>query len=203
MLAARPERLTAWVEEAIARLAESTELDGERPLRVYLSPQDLEQLGACDLSVAQPVEWKADPALAPGEARVESDASAVRVGLEAGVREVRRSLREVLGYYLYQDLRRGWRITSPNLEQCGLLEIDYLSLTRFCADQVKWHERHIALASAQPEDRERVCRVVLGFLRRELAVRVSYLDSVEQLNQYLPYHTGMSWKLARWTKVAL
>ena len=96
-LAARPERLTAWVEEAIARLAESTELDGERPLRVYLSPQDLEQLAACDLSVAQPVEWKADPALAPGEARVESEASAVRVGLEAGVREVRRSLREVLG----------------------------------------------------------------------------------------------------------
>ncbi len=37
--------------------------------------------------------------------------------------EVDRALRNVLGYRLYRDLKRGWRITSPNLEQCGLLEI--------------------------------------------------------------------------------
>lgn len=42
--------------------------------------------------------------------------------------EVDRALRDVLGYRLYRDLERGWRITAPNLEQCGLLEIEYLSL---------------------------------------------------------------------------
>jgi hypothetical protein len=31
----------------------------------------------------------------------------------------------------------------------------------------------------------------------------TYLDSVEQLNRYLPYYTGMTWSLARWLKVAL
>ncbi len=31
-------------------------------------------------------------------------------------------------YRLYEDLRRGWRIVQPNLEQCGLLEIQYDSL---------------------------------------------------------------------------
>jgi hypothetical protein len=31
----------------------------------------------------------------------------------------------------------------------------------------------------------------------------TYLDSVEELNQYLPYMTGMKWKLSRWIKVAL
>ena len=39
--------------------------------------------------------------------------------------ETQRALREVLEYRLYRDLRRGWRITAPNLEQCGLLEIRY------------------------------------------------------------------------------
>src|SRR5439155_18650882 len=42
--------------------------------------------------------------------------------------ETKRALRNVLGYRLYRDLKRGWRITSPNLEQCGLLEIRYQSL---------------------------------------------------------------------------
>jgi hypothetical protein len=36
-----------------------------------------------------------------------------------------KALRNVLGYRLYRDLKRGWRVTSPNLEQCGLLEICY------------------------------------------------------------------------------
>jgi len=94
--------------------------------------------------------------------------------------ETERALREALGYYLYQDLRRGWRITAPNLEQCGLLDIDFVSLTAFCSDDVRWEQAHPALATAGPEDREKVCRVLLDFLRRELAIRVSYLDPVDQ-----------------------
>ncbi len=94
--------------------------------------------------------------------------------------ETQRALRQVLGYYLYRDLQRGWRVTSPNLEQSGLLEIDYLSVREFCQNQPQWHRFHVALATAQPSDRERVCRVVLEFLRRELAIRVDYLDPVKQ-----------------------
>ena len=36
-----------------------------------------------------------------------------------------KALRDVLGYRLYYDLRRGWRITNPNLEQLQVLEIRY------------------------------------------------------------------------------
>ena len=39
------------------------------------------------------------------------------------------TMREVLAYRLYSDLKRGWRITQPNLEQVGLLEIEYKSLS--------------------------------------------------------------------------
>src|SRR5262249_16704567 len=45
----------------------------------------------------------------------------------------RRALRDVLGYRLYFDLRRGWRFTHPNLEQLGYLLIDYSSLEECAA----------------------------------------------------------------------
>lgn len=98
----------------------------------------------------------------------------------AAKEDTNRALREVLGYYLYQDLRRGWRITSPNLEQCGLLDIDYLSLDELCAAEEEWRDCHPVLAKASAADREKVCRVLLDFFRRELAIRVSYLDPVSQ-----------------------
>lgn len=93
-LGVRPERVTEWVHAAVAQLER---VEDGTPLRVFLAPEDLEPVRACDLEIAGPVEWLADPGLSRGEARVESGASAVQVGLEAGVREIRRSLREALG----------------------------------------------------------------------------------------------------------
>jgi hypothetical protein len=94
--------------------------------------------------------------------------------------ETERALRAVLGYYLYRDLKRGWRITSPNLEQCGLLQIDYLSLVEFCAADTRWSQYHPALAGAAPHEREAVCRAVLDYMRRELAIRVDHLSAQYQ-----------------------
>lgn len=85
-------------------------------------------------------------------------------------------LRDVLGYRLYHDLRRGWRVTAPNLEQCGLLRIDYLSLGEAAADDSLWDASHAALVAARPEQRFEAARVLLDFLRRELAIKVEYLD---------------------------
>ena len=64
--------------------------------------------------------------------------------------ETQRALRDVLGYRLYRDLRRGWRVTSPNLEQCGLLEIYYQSIDELCAAEDVWNRRHRALSTADP-----------------------------------------------------
>ncbi|MCK4235680.1 MAG: DUF1998 domain-containing protein [Candidatus Krumholzibacteria bacterium] len=98
----------------------------------------------------------------------------------AGREETERALREVLGYYLHRDLRRGWRVTLPNLEQCGLLLINYLSLHEFCADDSEWENCHSALVTASTRDREKVCHALLDYMRRELAIRVSYLDPIQQ-----------------------
>ena len=87
-----------------------------------------------------------------------------------------KALRDVLGYRLYLDLRRGWRVTSPNLEQCGLLVIDYQSLDDLCAAEDLFETRHPALAKATPRTRAAVAQTLLDFLRRELCVKVDYLD---------------------------
>jgi ATP-dependent helicase YprA (DUF1998 family)/very-short-patch-repair endonuclease len=94
--------------------------------------------------------------------------------------ETERALREVLGYRIYRDLKRGWRITSPNLEQCGLLEIQYTSLDEVCSTEDLWQNHHPALVSASPETRQRACCVLLDYMRRELAIKVNYLDSAHQ-----------------------
>ncbi|MCC7019663.1 MAG: DEAD/DEAH box helicase [Ardenticatenales bacterium] len=91
----------------------------------------------------------------------------------------RAALRDVLGYRLYRDLRRGWRITAPNLEQCGLLEIAYPYLSDVASDEELW-QHHPVLASAARVDRERAARTLLDFLRRELAIKVRYLDADHQ-----------------------
>jgi very-short-patch-repair endonuclease len=95
-------------------------------------------------------------------------------------RETDRALREVLAYRIYHDLRRGWRVTSPNLEQCALLRIEYASLDELCAAEEFWSRLHPALAGASPDVREKVARVLLDHLRRELAIDVSYLEPVYQ-----------------------
>jgi ATP-dependent helicase YprA (DUF1998 family)/very-short-patch-repair endonuclease len=91
-----------------------------------------------------------------------------------------RALREVLGYRIYRDLKRGWRITSPNLEQCGLLEIQYTSLDDVCAAEDVWQSLHSALVTATPETRRHVCKVLLDYMRRELAIKVDYLNPTHQ-----------------------
>jgi ATP-dependent helicase YprA (DUF1998 family)/very-short-patch-repair endonuclease len=90
--------------------------------------------------------------------------------------ETERALKEVVGYRLFVDLQRGWRITSPNLEQCGLLEIEYDSLTDVCAADHVWEDKHAALAGASAAEREKVALILLDHLRRELAIKVNELD---------------------------
>ena len=90
------------------------------------------------------------------------------------------ALRQILVYRLYTDLRRGWRLNAPNLEQCGLLHIEYPDLADITQDGALWSTGHEALRTASPETRFAVCKVLLDYFRRELAIRAEVLDSVRQ-----------------------
>jgi len=94
--------------------------------------------------------------------------------------ETKRALRQVLGYRIYRDLRRGWRIALPNLEQCGLLEIGYADLDAVCAAEDVWAGCHPALLTASPRTRMSIAKTLLDYMRRELAIKVDYLDSSYQ-----------------------
>ena len=91
-----------------------------------------------------------------------------------------KALRDAVAYRLYVDLQHGWRLTSPNLEQCGLLRIAYESLEELCASERHWANRHGALVAATPQRRAEIATTLLDHLRQQLAIKVDYLDQTWQ-----------------------
>ncbi|MFD6127717.1 protein kinase [Streptomyces diastaticus] len=89
-------------------------------------------------------------------------------------RRATKAFRDVVGYRLYRDLERGWRITMPNLEQTGLLRIDYEDLGWIAAQPDRWQAAHAVLREADPALREEVARTLLDYMRRALAIDVQY-----------------------------
>ena len=86
------------------------------------------------------------------------------------------ALRDVLGYRVYHDLRRGWRLIHPNLEQLELVRIEYEGLDDLAADQALWEDLHPLLAAAEPERRREILRELLDTMRRGLCIKTMYLD---------------------------
>jgi len=126
------------------------------------------------------------------------------------------AFRRVIDYYLYRDLQRGWRVTAPNLEDCGLLGFEYTGLSGadgLLSEAKLWEdgftirdgrtERTLdspgVLRRCPPALREEIVRTLLDVLRRSLAVKVDALDPQKQLD--LIEHTkprmleGTAWYL--------
>src|SRR5271157_1348662 len=70
------------------------------------------------------------------------------------------AFQRLLDYRLYEDLRRGWRVAQPNLEQCGLLTIDFFGLTEMCTAPQPW-ANHPVLQQTDPVSREKIVRAFL------------------------------------------
>ena len=100
----------------------------------------------------------------------------------AARRSAQKAVRMVLEYYLYHDLQEGWRLTSPNLEQCGLLQIEYDGLDELCEDNDFWNEReiHASLKNASHELRKEVITTLLDHFRRSLAIKIDCLEDIGQ-----------------------
>ncbi|HEY3894982.1 MAG TPA: helicase-related protein [Pseudonocardiaceae bacterium] len=113
-------------------------------------------------------------------------------------RKAWQALRAVVGYRLYLDLERGWRITMPNLEQTGLLKVDYLDLPDIAADDSAWADRHCALRDDVPDHREELMRLLLHEMRRAMAIEVDCFTDVgfEQLQKLSNQHLREPWALS-------
>lgn len=93
------------------------------------------------------------------------------------IQRARQTLQEVLAYRLYTDLRRGWRVTNPNLEDLKLLTIDYEYLVDCCADESAWRDKHPLLAQLPVDDRKLLIERLLKELRQGLAISSQLLDN--------------------------
>ena len=81
----------------------------------------------------------------------------------------RRAMTDLLEYRALEDLSRGWRVTQPNLEQAGLLRIEYDGLNELAADDSRWLGLP-AVADASTDRRQEVLRAFLDHLRMQLAI---------------------------------
>ncbi|ONI92383.1 DEAD/DEAH box helicase [Saccharothrix sp. ALI-22-I] len=94
-----------------------------------------------------------------------------------------RALREVVAHRVYQDLESGWRITMPNLEQTGLIRVDYQDLHESAGYQPFWQDKYPVLRDAPDGLREEIGRALLNEFRRVLALAVESFsqDGFERL----------------------
>jgi len=123
-----------------------------------------------------------------------SDYSDKPITDEEKIKTVQNSLIELLEYRIYEDLRRGWRVNQPNLEQCGLLKIEYDGLTRICRDESKWQSISL-LKESSAERREFVVKSFLDHIRRNLAIDCDVLDGRKQqlLRKKVREHINEKW----------
>ena len=84
-------------------------------------------------------------------------------------RENEEALKHYLTYRALYDLRRGWRVILPNLEQCALLEIGYKHLNDNCALDKMWQSVPI-FNDMSTEDREDIVFQVLDYFRRSYSL---------------------------------
>lgn len=91
------------------------------------------------------------------------------------------TLRQVLAYRIWFDQRRGWRYTNPNLEQLGLVRVEYRALDDLCRDEAEFASAPEPLRSASPEIRSQVYKELFDTLRRSLAVKSLVLDMPDEI----------------------
>ena len=94
-------------------------------------------------------------------------------------RFTREAFQQVIEYRLYEDLRRGWRVVQPNLEQCGLLRVDYNGLSNLAQREDLWGNLPL-LGNQSAQERENLLRVILNEMRRQLAIDVDCLKPQRQ-----------------------
>jgi hypothetical protein len=110
--------------------------------------------------------------------------------------DVLRAFAELTEYRLYEDLRRGWRVVQPNLENVGLLRVGYRGLDALCADNARW-QFHPSVAALPADRRQSLIRALLDQFRRKLAIACRCLEETnqQQIRRRAEQHLNEFWGL--------
>jgi superfamily II DNA/RNA helicase len=95
-----------------------------------------------------------------------------------GYQRGQRAMERLLTYRAFEDLARDWRVAQPNLEQAGLLRVDYDGLAALAADDRLWAGLP-GIAEATPQRREDALRTFLDHIRFQLAIDAKALTEEE------------------------
>lgn len=90
-----------------------------------------------------------------------------------------KAFRDLVEYRIYEDLRRAWRVIHPNLEQCGLLRVEYEGL-EVCAQRDDLWAAVPEMAVLTPQERATLLTPLLDFARKKLAIHAACLREVYQ-----------------------
>lgn len=95
-----------------------------------------------------------------------------------------KALKLYLTYRVFQDLKRGWRYTLPNLEQVALLEIDYKSLDQLVSLENRFKEIPY-LYSISVAKRKNFLRNILEYFRTNFALEYSFFREIDQNESFM------------------
>lgn len=88
-----------------------------------------------------------------------------------------------LFYRALADLRRSWRIVLPNLEQCGLITVDYKYIDEVVGHDDAWKDVPIVRSLSVDERREFII-TILDFFRLEQAIHSENFLTREKLGEF-------------------
>jgi len=114
------------------------------------------------------------------------------------------ALRNYLMYRALYDLRRGWRVVLPNLEQCALLTVDYKHLAENCASDDSWKDVPLLNVLTHDERTELVYQI-LDFFRKSYSLySEEYLtaNAIHEKNKLMKERLKPPWKFDETEKIA-
>lgn len=91
--------------------------------------------------------------------------------------DAEKTLREVLAYRIWFDQRRGWRYTNPNLEELGLLNVEYQGISELAADQELFESAPDLLRNSSADVRSQIYKELFDHLRQGLAIKSNLLEA--------------------------
>ena len=65
--------------------------------------------------------------------------------------EANRAFQQTMSHHIHADLQRGWRFTSPNLEQTGQMKINYRYVNDIANDEPTWSTSNLLLEQHETE----------------------------------------------------
>ena len=92
--------------------------------------------------------------------------------------ENKKAFKSYIMYRLLTDLKRGWRVVLPNLEQCALLEIKYQFMDETVQVKEFWDDIPL-VKDMNLDERKDFIQQILDYFRRNYALSYSLLESNE------------------------